>query len=273
MLAVCTRSASAVMLGGALALGAACIPLPIRHTKQATPSVEGRLQWNDGSAAVGIAIAVTESEKDKGCTGPGGRGVTDSSGRFHLPPAHVRKRIFWLSLMENPLGSTSYWLCARLDASPEHRGDGNLHVPRTRIAGRLRGDTLTCLGWEWQSALRVTCNAPHQKRILTGGSWTNDGETGTYRVLLPEGEKLAYESRAVVQWITPAPVGASTIAVRAQTELPTGKGVTTEGALLDSRDGEWRLRVKSVTPTTWGNERWHMFELGPPGEFRQVPDA
>jgi hypothetical protein len=50
-------------------------------------------------------------------------------------------------------------------------------------------------------------------------------------VLLPDDE--GYAARAVIQWITTGPPGASVVdSVHAQTELPTGKAIFPLGATL-----------------------------------------
>lgn len=259
-------------LGVVLLGAAACIPLPIAHSAQVTPQVVGTLQDESGAPLPGARIALTESGKDVACRGPGGRGVTDGGGRFAMPSAATRKRIFWLTMIES-FGATAYWLCA--GAPPgSSTADTTLAQSRTHIVGWMQGDSLACLAWRWRTP-RVTCNGgPNQQLVMYAGRWTAAGESGVYRLLLVDADESGYELRAVVQWLATTravepglhPVGT----VRAQVELPTGKGVAKYETMLIERDGVLRVRLQSVVPTNWGNARWLMFDLGAPGEVRVV---
>jgi hypothetical protein len=253
----------------------ACIPIPAKHYEQVTPTVVGTLSLDDGTPAKDYFIAATDDWKDLGCSRPGGRGVADSLGRFRLPATSEEKKIFWLTLMEN-LGMRSYWVCSRpaaLGASGSARvGD----VARTPVWGHFRGDTLDCVSWQWSDTTRLSCNTtPADEnrsrpgtQILRGGSWTDGGMSGSYRVLFAQVGESALEARAVVQWVGGTPVAPNT--VRARMPLPTPDTVVLWGASLDRVGDVWRVRVQSTRKTRWGNDIWLTFELGLPGYIREV---
>jgi hypothetical protein len=247
-----------------------CIPLPIPHTKQVTPQVTGRLHQSNGRPSSGVSIALTASAKDTARSRPAIRTTTDAADAFQVPFTEERKGILWLTLMENPGGITTYWLGASATdpvREPAHRR-------RTYIVGHKDGDTLQCLDWVWKQEARVTCNTEDAARMLVGGTWVEGVDSGTYRVILAEDDRYASAFRGFVQWIVPASTGRPDT-IRAITELPVGPQIAGErsGPTLAQEDGRWYLTVLSTRPTKWGNKRWLRFELGPPGQVRQVQAA
>ena len=42
------------------------------------------------------------------------------------------------------------------------------------------------------------------------------------------------------------------------------------GASLEHVGDAWRVRVLSTRKTRWGNDVWLTFELGSPGEIREI---
>lgn len=254
----------------------ACIPIPARHQEQVTPAVVGVLRLDDGTAAGHYFISATDEDKDSTCSRPGGRGTSDSLGRFQLPQTSEERKIFWFTLMENPFGTRGYFVCARPPSSGTPQGAPAVVPVRTLVFGHFRGDTLDCLQWRWRDTTRLSCNAKpygtgpllREDHILRGGSWTSGDATGSYRVLLVEVGRWVTEVRAVVQWIGRTPGGVNT--VRAQLELPTRDSVEIFGASLDQVGDAWRVRVRSTRRTRWGNDIWLTYELGAPGEIREI---
>lgn len=256
----------------------ACIPIPARYQEQVTPIVVGTLTLDDGTPAAHYLVAATDDDKDFTCSRPGGRGITDSLGQFHLPETKEWKRIFWLTLMEN-FGMRGYWVCARPAALGAPGGGPVGVLPRAFVFGHFSGDSVDCLRWSWQDTTRLSCNAaPRWKnypkpdlQILRGGSWVDGEVRGNYRVLFAYGDRWPLEARGVVQWI--AANAGTWNAVRAEKELPTPDSVEFRGASLDQIDGAWRVRVKSQKETKWGNSIWLTFALGRPGVIRELPDS
>jgi len=171
--------------------------------------------------------------------------------------------------MMESLGMTWYRFCAGAPAvaTPQQV---TAMTASTNNKGWVRGDTLTCIAWTLRGIAKLSCNGPiNQHGMFTFGGWSDSRDSGTYRVLLPDDDDWAY--RAVVQWVAlPRPNASAAPGVRATMELPTGEAV--QGATYAMRDGRPVARVESVRPTKWGNRRWLAFELGGPGEVREVPD-
>ena len=259
-------------------LVAACIPIPVKHQEQITPALVGKLTLDDGRPARPYYIAASNDDRDRTCSRPGGRGVTDSLGRFRLPETNEERKIFWFTMMES-FGMREYWLCARPAFAGAPGGAGLQDVARSDIAGHVRGDSLDCLQWRWRDTTRLSCNvAVNAKQqfprgpdqILRGGSWTEGDVTGSYRVLFAQVGRWMSEARVVVQWVIGAPGTAD--AVRAQMDVPTRDSVELRGASLDSVDNAWRLRVQSARKTTWGNDIWLTYELRAPGVIHEIRD-
>jgi hypothetical protein len=249
-------------------MGTLGCPIPVRHEELVTTKVTGIVREVDGTPAAGIPVAVTPSWGDVACTDPSARGVTDSAGRFHLPAVHEQKRIFWFTPIEN-FGSVSYRFCAGgLAASPRQ----GAAMTSTRMDGWARGDTLDCIRWTLHERTRVSCNRPMiQYGTFTFGAWRDARDSGYYRLLRADEDTRRDVSRAVVQWIAVARSDASGgTRVRSEVELPTGEPIV--GATYAIRNGRVVARVESIRRTKWDNRRWLAFELGGPGEAREVPD-
>ena len=272
-----SRRTPAFVLVAGIGLLSSCIPIPSTHYEQVTPRVVGTLSLDNGTAAGHYFIAATDDEKDRTCSRPGGRGVTDSLGRFLLPATSEEKRVFWFTLMEN-FGLRSYWVCARPAALGAPGGTRVDEAARTVVSGHFSGDSLDCLRWQWRDTTRLSCNAApaykqmpadrNRKQILRGGSWTEGGVTGSYRVLFATIRDWESRAHAVVQWVD-GTVGAPN-AVRVQMDLPVRDSVELWGASLEQVGDAWRVRVLSARKTTWGNDIWLTFELGPPGQLREI---
>ena len=269
-----TRSPASLLVVASCLLNA-CIPIPVKHSEQLTPTVVGTLSVDDGAPAGHYFVAATDQMKDLTCSRPGGRGVTDSLGRFRLPETSETKQIFWFTLMEN-FGMREYWVCVRPAALGASGGARVDEAARTSVWGHFRGDSLDCLRWRWRDTTRLSCNAmpaatqvPHvESQIIRGGSWTHGDMSGSYRVLLVQIGRWESEAGAVVQWVAGTPETANT--VRAQMDLPTRDSVELRSASLERVGDAWRVRVKSSRKTKWGNEIWLTFELGPPGQIREI---
>jgi hypothetical protein len=246
----------------------ACVPFPVKHAEMVTPEVTGILRDANGTPASGILVAVTGSHNDIACTAPSAHGLTDSAGRFHLAVTYKRTHILWL--MEN-FGAIGYWLCTRAPATTTTPQAAAM-TARTNIKGWMRGDTLDCVAWTLRELSHISCNGPlDQHGMFTFGTWRAARDSGTYRLLLADDEKWGWAKRAVVQWVALSRSDSSAgPSVRATLELPTGDAV--QGATYAIRDGRVVARVESVRPTKGNHRRWLVFELGRPGEAREVPD-
>lgn len=247
---------------------AGCLPLPIPHMQQVTPPVSGRVHNSVGQPSSALQLALTAHDKDTMCTRPSVRTVTDSMGAFAVPFIEQRKTIYWLTLVENPGRVKVYWLCA----NPEVGSDVPFYQTRTQITGHLDGDTLECLDWSWKETRRVVCNTSGEARFLVGGTWVEGADTGVYRVILADEDRYGSVFRGYIQWVS----GLGTArrdTVHAMVELPGGAELARQwgGPLLAPENGKWYLTVLSRRRNQWNNQRSLRFELGPPGEIREVP--
>ena len=269
-----SRGSPSLLLLAAICLLGACIPIPAKHNEQITPSVVGTLSLDDGTPAAHYFVAATDDWKDPACSRRGGRGVTDSLGRFQLPATSEEKKIFWFTLMEN-FGRRSYWVCSRPAASGAPGSALVDSAARTSVWGHFVGDSLDCVNWQWRDTTRLSCNTGSADKemdrgaqILRGGSWTEGDRSGSYRVLFSQLGRWAFEARAVVEWI--GETAATPNAVRAQVALPTRDTLMLLSASLEHVGDAWRVRVLSTRKTRWGNDVWLTFELGSPGEIREI---
>jgi hypothetical protein len=244
-------------------------PIPARHTELVTPQVTGIVRDSDGTSAAGIPVAVSPSDGDLACMTPSARGVTDSAGRFQLPAVHEEKRVFWFTPLEH-FGTTSYRFC--VGGAPTTTTQQVAAMASTRMMGWARGDTLECFHWTLRDSARVSCNRPMiQYAEFTFGAWRDARDSGYYRLLRADEDTRGYAQRAVVQWLAVTrPNASGGPSVLAQLELPTGEAIV--GATYAIRRGRVVARVESIRRTKWDNRRWLAFELGGPGEAREVPD-
>lgn len=192
---------------------AACVPLPIPHTELKTPVIRGTITRDDGLPAAGRVVAARETGWHASCRAPRARTTTDSLGRFELPQASVREKVFWLPLLPiDKFDLTGFLAC-------EMPGDGAVALPLAssdEMRGSVRGTAVSCLEWSWLDSLRLTCESdregPAERRIFTGGEWSDSTGRGTYRVILRD-EAHCYDGwrsfvageRVFVQWLADGP--------------------------------------------------------------------
>ena len=261
----------------------ACIPLPITHTAQVTPKIKGVLKYSDGTPVVGAAIGVSDKAQDTTCTRFGARDTTDDSGRFRLPAMKVRRRIFWLSMMET-FGMTGYRLCAQA-TDPQARTSRLLG---TSVAGMVSGDSLNCLQWGTPPAEKLTCESwvpvtTHFRRkddpsvrvvasrIVEGGSWTSAGKNGRYRILLADAPER-WGKHLFLEWIdTSSAPGPGRVLARAP--LSAAEPMGGRAPIFVEQNGQWYAAAIANKIGAFGNERPYVFELGPPGTVRLLPDS
>jgi hypothetical protein len=132
--------------------------------------------------------------------------------------------------------------------------------------------------------MRVTCAAPGEKALVTGGRWTAGDASGIYRLILteegplkgPDGNFL--RPRLVVQWVERSATGHRDT-VRATVALPSGDKFRSLQRLWDPllKEREGRPWCLSVESDRWrffgsGGERLS-FELSAPGEAHPVPSC
>lgn len=242
-----------------------CVPLPIPHTQQVTPAVRADFRAGTGRRAAGVAVALTTSWKDTLCAQPVIQRVTDAQGHLEVPAVEERTPILWVTLMEN-FGYTSYYLCAGRIDSLGTRG----YESRIEVHGRMAGDSLDCVTWEFAQRLHATCyNDLNPEGWLEGGRWETGSGGGTYRVLFVV--VLQRPSRVIthpfVQWL----VGDSIAAV-AEIDRDS-KPWERERLGLVAKDGRWYLTFAAPHSTFWNRlgNRWVTYELGAPGEIREMP--
>ena len=265
MLKTSSRRPFAAVLACAGALMLSACPIPARHMAQVTPTLIGIIQRDDGSPVADALVAATAKEADLSCREAQARITTDASGRFQLPEIRVQKRIFWFTMFER-FGMTWYWLCASATGSSD-----STSIRRTIIRGHVSGDSVACLEWQRDTDRRLTCTSSRAPRILTGGQWTHGPMRGWYRVIVADDEPWGHEARVFVQWLDSSSAGDRAVTVRAQAELATGPPVKSAPVpTLTRLENRWYVTVVSAQQTKWGNDRDLRFELGPPGEVRQV---
>ena len=246
---------------------AGCVPLPIPHMEQASPSVVGALRDEDGAPMTGVRVAAAEGPERSQCAWSHGE-QTDASGRFRLPGVRVRRNIVWLTLFER-VGMRQYWLCARADSVASDAARSLF----AQIDGTFRGDTVACLAWRWRDSPYLTCDAEERQRTRTGGAWADSNARGVYRLIIDSLDPKKYwHTRAFVQWVELTRDGKPGT-VRTTIELPTEGDVDQyEPPSFSRPTGRWTVVVKSDTPTKWGNDRYLVFELGAPGVVTRMPD-
>jgi len=258
----------------------ACIPLPIPHNELVTPAVRGRFRSSSGRPAAGIAVALTSSDTDTSCNRAVVRRVTDARGQLQAPRVAQRKTIYWLVMMDRGSG-IGYWLCA---GSVDSLGTPR-YSSRTAILGTPRGDDLDCFTWQSPERDHITCNR-ERYAPLEGGRWSRGTVHGTYRVVFVA-SSLGWDGRKgdedgechvdspyiidpihpYVQWLA----GDSIVAV---TELPRcAKPWERKHLGLSERGSRWYLTFAVNHSTSWNKlgKRWVTYELGTPGEVREVP--
>jgi hypothetical protein len=83
--------------------------------------------------------------------------------------------------------------------------------------------------------------------------------------------RSTWNFRGFVQSLEPSR-GGEEVTVRAITELPVGAELRGpwEGAHFGYQNGHWYLMAPSIKRAKGNKTRWLKFELGPPGQVRQV---
>ena len=256
------NSATSLAVTGLLLLGiAGCIPLPIPHNELVTPPVRGRFRSASGRPAARIAVALTSSDTDTSCSRAVVQRVTDAQGDMQAPGVVERKKVYWLTIMDKG-GGIGYWLCA---GSVDSLGTPR-YSSRTVINGRPQGDDLDCFTWQSPEGNHITCNRERYGRV-EGGRWSSGTVRGTYRVMFVELPLRGDRVHPYVHWLA----GDSIVAV---TELPRdAKPWERERLGLNERGGRWYLTFAVNHSTLWNRlgNRWVTYELGAPGEVREVP--
>ena len=247
---------------GLLAALASCVPLPIPHTGLATPKVSGTLTHSDGTPMAGAVVAATNEGRDHDCRKFAVRDTTDAQGRFELPTIRERRRIFWLTMIEN-FGQTWYELCVQpADSLVRAQRSARTSVETNRSGGSLR-----CMDWEADAHWHLTCENSWQHAIVEGGRWTDGKTQGTYRLI--NVEPVRFESALAVQWIADsASEGGSR--VRATVLALGGEPLQSETPQASQKDGRFYVGRTGGSPGRW---RRLIFELGAPGELRLLPDS
>jgi hypothetical protein len=248
-----------------LVVATACVPLPIPHTALVTPSVRGTLRDGDGTPVRGAVLGVTDDHRDRACRRLAARDTTDERGRFELPAMHRRRRIFWLTLMEN-FGMMGYWVCAvPPDSTLPERG-----VARSSATGRMSGDSLRCVDWSLAGEWRMSCESL-ERRIVEGGEWKEEGRAGHYQLLATDSDDWGAESIVAIQWITDSATGPRIVAT---TLAPAGERLQDATPSLLARDGRWYAKLTGFGSTGWhGGQRHPVLELGPPRRVRLLPES
>jgi hypothetical protein len=262
----------------ALSLSVTGCFIPVHYTERATPPLTGQFLRSDGTPAAGIRVAVANGYDNASCKRPRLQTTVDSAGGFVLPG--TTNEVRWVLIMPavDRFGS-SYLLCTG-------SGDGTLRPTYQGFSSfdeHAPGDTISCLEWDWQGQVRMTCSKSSRNVIVTGGHWATASAEGFYRLILTkEGPITGFDGqytrpRLVVQWVETPAADRRTI-VRAAAEVPSGDKYRKLRTLKDPRlwvmTYAWCLSVESnrsrfLDP---GDERlW--FELGPPGDVLQVAEC
>lgn len=262
-------AAISLMLGLLVVSGlTACIPFPISHTEQVTPRVTGTIQRDDGAGLSDMRVAAAEKPDPESCQWSASTAVTGTSGRFTLPAVRVRKRIFWLSMMET-FGRTAYWICTA-PAVPTGRAEKPL---LGRVVGHIAGDSVSCLEWRRARMRELTCDNDVDRHIVSGGEWNDGPAHGTYRLIVTTVDAApSPEYRVFVQWLelsSDKPLHP----VRATAQLPAPAIDLNPFPAFNQLDGAWTVVVKSNRPGMKGADRFMTFNLGKPGEMRLRPNA
>ncbi len=242
-----------------LSSAAACIPLPIAHMEEVTPSVYGVIRWSDGAPVGGAQVATTGGRRDRRCRGPGGRATTHRDGSFLIPGASVHRRVLWITLIEN-FGLTPYWLCLRVSDTLSANSVGTATM-RVYLRRHYGGDALSLVSWIWKDTIWMTPAA----QVAEGGAWRIAGDTGYYRLLAAGIDDFGREGRAWVQWVQHAP--GNTLSIRSTAELVTDIPVDmSAGAQIDWAGSDW-IAIVHVNGRRPGRFN-RTFQLGEPGVVR-----
>ncbi|HEU4993575.1 MAG TPA: hypothetical protein VFT29_02110 [Gemmatimonadaceae bacterium] len=250
----------------------ACIPVNI--IEPASPPLVGMLTNEDGTPAVRVSVGVNGEYGDQGCEHISRRTFTDSAGVFRLDP--TTHKVKWAVIIP-PVERffSSYSLCASFeDTAPVFAYHGS--IPRR---GQQKPDTVQCVAWTWQQRRRMTCASQFptggQHRIEVGGRWQDErSNTGNYRLIVARND--SYGRPAVfLQWIEYPASGPASVPQTVNLPLIPRMIALTEAGLLADKYSRPSIVLRSVGDPRWNQLRQpkecSLFELGPPGEFRQSP--
>ncbi|HEX2076884.1 MAG TPA: hypothetical protein VHG08_04220 [Longimicrobium sp.] len=269
------RRRIAALAAFALALGAGgCIFLPIPYTEGAAPPLSGEYQRSDGTPGVGVLVALSVADSDSLCARPAARSTVGEGGRFELPRTPVRRRGILLFPPFEHFWNT-YWICAGAAETallPAFEGQGWLDMDAPP-------ETLSCLEWEWQGRPRVTCSGPRESTLAMGGRWSVGGAGGSYRLIRVEepvrapGYRIPVaRPRVYLQWVEES-AGGPPLRVRETLVLPVDPGVIDidDLRLQERVGGGWCASMLTTRNAFMGTAQELLaFELGPPGEVREV---
>lgn len=268
-----------------IAIGSTCLtacPIPGNFTDTTSSPLVGRLRGADGRPVPDVEVAVSTEWGDDACEKPAHRARTDATGSFQLPATQRHYKVVWV-IPNLDIVAPRFWLCAAPSDTLRRAYQG--YGSRTDSAAT---DTIECIAWEWESRARVSCNGRGGQAIVTGGNWTDSasGRDGLYRLLLTEEptqvkgyQKDAPQDRpyVYVQWVEPdaATRGAEpTYRVRASVSLPIDRNKVTHIRRLQlwQREGRWLASLFGIKKSFMNDfdEAELVFELGPPGQAKQV---
>lgn len=249
-------------------LVAGCIPLPITHMSPVSAASVGTVVDETGAPVTQLRVAPADDARPSSCGWSVAASITDASGRFALPSYAVKRKIFWLTMIES-FGMSWYSLCAQ----PAAPADSTAAPLITDIRGNFRGDSIACLEWRWQEHPELTCTTQYgPQRVVTGGEWSDGHVNGIYRVIIAAlGPGKFPDDQAYLQWLELTADG-KIARVRAVIELPVGKGgvLTYPAPEINHPDGRWRVVIRSLQPTKWGNDRYVTYILGKLGEATRL---
>jgi hypothetical protein len=252
------QSSHATLVVLVLSVGAC---LPFKYTATIAPAFDGSYRYVDGSPAIGRRVAISADYEDSTCKRPLVQATTDSSGAFLLPAAHERR---WIPL-QTDLAMYRYHVCVGDSTTMRavHWSMSWIFTPGE--------DKLECFDWMWHGEQRVTCAPASDSTVLTGGHWQDAGGTsGWYRVFMFS-RRPGDSSRVFVQWLSRPPTPtASPIAVHDVVELPC-QGTWCQLARPGLTEVDGQLRTNVIDREAPGDRATRQFELGPPGEVREIP--
>lgn len=264
----------------ALAPCTAGCPLPIAHTETLSPPLVGVFTHDDGTPVPGARVAVSSEWGDAACVHATRLTTTDSAGLFRLPATEKRHRILWI-IPGFDYAMPTYNLCvATENAQFAYRGylSSRWLAP---LGGEGSLDSITCLEWALNERPTVICSGTKESLqstgggvLVTGGHWTDEKATGWYRIILTGHTQDV--RHAYLQWVEPS--GTDPLqAVRLTRELPVDFG-SIDGAAyakISEHGQRWCATVAPVWSSHRPGSKWPgwRFDLGPPGEVRQVEEC
>ena len=252
--------------------------IPVPFNEPGSPVVVGQYRQRDGTPAAGARLAVTHDPHDPAtCTDARVLAVTDSAGTFRLPATTVRRRGL---LLIPPIERfwNSYGLCLSTADSALHLGA----TGAVMLGGsdHAKTDSLACLEWVWQDDAQIACwTAGDSTRPSEGGSWTDAGTTGFYRLIVVHVGRNVRHAGVFLQWVE-RPATGPPERVRETVALPLAPRPLQidSTALRFTNGGPACVYVHS---TGWPRHWWSWgpvrervaFILGPPGDMRPVPNC